>query len=71
MKNILCRLNIHRPLKNHHHTFTDCVSGKTVFDAECPCGLKFMVDSQFGFCGFKVAKTDNQSVQPTAKGRRA
>ena len=52
----LCKLGWHRPLVNHHHNFIDKVSGKTVYDAECPCGKKWMVDSPFGFGGFKVEK---------------
>lgn len=33
MKTILCKLNIHRPLKGHVYNFTDKVSGKIVYDA--------------------------------------
>ncbi len=51
---LLCRFNIHRPLFNHHHNFIDSVSGETVFNAECSCGKKWMVDSPFGFFGDKV-----------------
>jgi len=37
---LLCKIGIHRPLKNHHHNFIDRVSGKTVYDAICPCGKR-------------------------------
>jgi hypothetical protein len=57
---MLCKLGWHRPLKNHKYNFTDKVSGKTVFNAVCPCGKKWMTDSPFGFFGCKVdrAKSD-------------
>jgi len=53
---ILCRLGIHRPLKDHRHNFIDVVSGKTVYNAECPCGLTWMVDSPFGWFGDRMLK---------------
>ena len=56
MKTILCKLNIHRPLKGHVYNFTDKVSGKIVYDAICPCKKVFMVDSIYGWLGFKVKK---------------
>ena len=34
--------------------FTDVVSGHTVFDAVCPCGKHWMIDSWYGFPTFKV-----------------
>jgi hypothetical protein len=52
--NWLCKIGIHRPLSDHHHDFIDQVSGKTVFNAVCSCGKKWMVDSLFGWFGFKV-----------------
>lgn len=51
---ILCRVGIHRPLFGHAHRFVDCVSGKDVYKAECPCGKKFLVDSVFGWFGDKM-----------------
>lgn len=51
---LLCSIGLHRPLKNHRHNFIDKVSGSTVFNAECNCGKKWMVDSCFGFFGDKV-----------------
>jgi len=54
---LLCSFGWHRPLKNHKHNFIDRVSGNTVFNAECSCGKKWMVDSCFGFFGDKVERT--------------
>ena len=54
--NLLCAIGIHRPLKGHTHNFIDKVSGQTVYNAECPCGKKWMVDSPFSFGGFKVER---------------
>ena len=34
--------------------FRDIVSGNTVFEAECPCGKRWMVDSVHGYPFFKV-----------------
>jgi len=53
---LLCSWGWHRPLKNHKHSFIDRVSGATVFNAECGCGKKWMVDSCFGFFGDKVER---------------
>ena len=52
----LCRIGIHRPLKIMDAYFKDQVSGKMVFEAECPCGKKFMTDDINGWKGFKVEK---------------
>ena len=41
-------------MKKLHSLFVDIVSGKTVFEAVCPCGKHWMTDSVFGFPGFKV-----------------
>ena len=57
---LLCSFGWHRPLKNHEHNFIDVVSGNTVFNAECCCGKKWMVDSCFGFFGHKVERDSNQ-----------
>ncbi len=44
-------------LKNHRHNFIDQVSGETVFNADCRCGLVFMVDTLFPMPFFKVRIT--------------
>lgn len=54
MKNLFCLIGIHRPLKVMDAYFKDVISGKMVFDAECPCGKKFMTDNINGWKGFKV-----------------
>ena len=54
--NILCKIGIHRPLKNHTYDFTDKVSRMTVYEAECSCGIKWMVDSPFKYFGHKIKK---------------
>lgn len=56
-RSLLCRLGVHRPLRGHRHDFVDIVDGKTVYVAQCPCGQAWLVDSPFGFLGFKVRKT--------------
>jgi hypothetical protein len=43
-------------MKNHHHNFIDKCSGKTVYNAECECGKKWMVDSLLPFGGFRVMR---------------
>jgi hypothetical protein len=53
---ILCKLGWHRPLYNHRFNFVETYSGKTVYNAECRCGIRFMVDSLSGFGGFKVKR---------------
>lgn len=53
--NILCKLGIHRPLKNHRYAFTDKVTDLSVYHAECDCGKKWFVDSPLGYFGFKVS----------------
>jgi hypothetical protein len=58
---VLCRLGVHRPLSGHSHLFVDSVSGKTVFGARCPCGRRWMVDSLYGFLGFKVERKKEES----------
>ncbi len=54
MKNLLCLIGIHRPLKIMDAKFQDVVSKKMVFEAKCPCGKRFMTDSFNGWFGFKV-----------------
>lgn len=58
--NLLCKIGIHRPLFNHKEFFVDKVSGNQIYDAECSCGKKFMVDSLLGYCGFKVEIKKNK-----------
>ena len=38
-------------MENHHHNFIDRTDGKTVYNAECACGGKWMVDSPFPLLG--------------------
>lgn len=57
LNGVLCALGWHRPLRGHRHNFIDKVSGDTVYNAECPCGKKWMVDSPFSFFGCKVERT--------------
>ncbi len=54
MKNFLCLIGIHRPLKVMDAYFMDQVSRLMVFEAECPCGKKFMTDNINGWKGCKV-----------------
>jgi len=56
MKNLLCKLGIHRPLKIKDCNFVDIVSGKEVFNASCSCGKTWLTDSVFGWFGFKVER---------------
>ena len=61
---ILCKLKVHW-MRNHHHNFIDSVSGKTVFNAECPCGKRWMVDTLSPITFFKVDRDEevcNQGV---------
>ena len=62
-KKILCSIGIHRPLSGHSYNFIDKVSGKTVYNATCPCGKKWMVDSPFMFTGFKVERFTGHNVE--------
>ena len=52
----LCRLGWHRPLRGHQANFRDVVSGKMVFNADCPCGKHWMTDSPAPWFGFKVER---------------
>jgi len=60
-KLMFCKIGIHRPLRNHYCNFIDKISGKTVFEAECPCGKKWMTDSPGGW-GYKIEKSHNQTL---------
>ena len=63
--NMLCKIGVHRPLRNYSYNFTDQVSGLPVYDAECPCGKKWMTDGHMWW-GFKVEKqSHNKRIQPT------
>ena len=55
--NVLCKLGIHRPLKIGSLLFIDKVDGSDVREAVCPCGLKWMTTSVFGWFGFKTRKS--------------
>ena len=58
--NLLCRIGIHRPLKIKSSNFTDTVSGKTVFNAECSCKKKWLTDGVFGWFGTKTLKKNQE-----------
>lgn len=60
---LLCRLGVHRPLRGHSFLFHDIVSGKRVFAARCPCEIRWLTDSLFGFFGFRI-KTKYQDDEP-------
>lgn len=49
------KIHIHW-LKDHSHSFIDKVSNKTVYTAQCRCGMIFMVDTLFPIPLFKVTK---------------
>lgn len=51
-----CKIGLHLPLKGHTYNFTDKISGKHVYDTQCPCGKKWMTDSKFSLVVFKVEK---------------
>lgn len=55
MKKLFCKLGVHW-MKNHHHNFIDVVNGKSVFNAECECGKKWLVDSLSALFGFRMLK---------------
>lgn len=55
--NILCKLGIHRPLKIGRYLFTDRVVGKMVRVAECPCGKKWMTDSDNRWFSYRIPKS--------------
>ena len=57
----LCHFGWHRPLFDHREFFVDSISGKTVFAAECKCGLRWMVDSPNGWLGFKVQRNTHNA----------
>lgn len=38
------------------HLFIDMITGRTVYDAVCPCGRKWMIDVRHGFPLFKVER---------------
>ena len=49
-----CKYGWHSPLKNHKYFFTDIVSGKEVYHAECSCGIYWMIANKRKYFGFKV-----------------
>jgi hypothetical protein len=55
MKKFFCSIGLHW-MKNHHFNFTDKVDGKTVYNADCECGKKWMVDSLSPITLFKVPR---------------
>lgn len=58
---MFCKYGWHRPLRGHKFTFTDVVSGKGVYKAQCNCNKTWMVDGKGGFSGFKVLVTPRSS----------
>lgn len=59
MKLLFCNWGLHWRMKLGERLFTDIVSGKSVFDATCPCGKHWMVDSTHGFPTFKVERNNH------------
>jgi len=57
MKNILCKLGIHRPLKRHKPYFHDHIGQLEVYRAQCPCGKGWMIGGKKRWFGFKVETT--------------
>lgn len=57
MKKLLCKIGLHW-LKNHSHRFTDLVSRKPIYFADCECGKKWLVDSKIPFLGFRIPQND-------------
>lgn len=53
---LLCKLGIHRPLRQHAYYFKDIVSRKQIYTATCSCNKKWMVDSKSPWFGFKTLK---------------
>jgi len=51
---ITCNLGLHWFMTGHEPDFVDCVSGKTVYIARCPCGRHWLVDTTSPFPLFKV-----------------
>lgn len=54
MKSIFCKTGLHWRMNIVQSLFVDVVTGKTVFEAVCPCGKHWMTDSIAGFPFFKV-----------------
>lgn len=51
--NLFCKIGIHW-MRGHSLNFIDIASGKPVYNAECSCGRKWMVDTLFPLTMFKV-----------------
>ena len=51
---LFCKLGLHWRMKVLDCMFIDVVSWRSVYEAVCPCGRKWMVDSRHGFPLFKV-----------------
>lgn len=52
---LLCRIGIHW-MGEHASLFVDIVSGETVFNAICPCGKEWIVDTLFPLPMFKIER---------------
>lgn len=52
---LLCRIGIHW-MSGHASLFVDKVSGETVYNATCPCGKEWMVDTPFPLAFSKIER---------------
>ena len=57
LSHLTCKLGFHWFMIGHEPDFTDCVSGKIVYLAKCPCNKHWLVDSTGPFPIFKVEST--------------
>jgi hypothetical protein len=53
MRQILCRLGIHRPLKLIKFKYVDPSTGELVFISKCPCGQHWL-NAGYKWFGFKI-----------------
>ena len=53
---LLCKIGIHRPLRNYIHHFSDKVSGRCVYKAWCPCGIAWLTDSWLRYFGYRIRR---------------
>jgi hypothetical protein len=54
MNLLFCKIGLHWKMKIVESLFTSVNSGRTVFDAVCPCGKHWMTDEIHGYPFFKV-----------------
>lgn len=63
VKKFFCDIGWHW-MENHLGNFTDKVSGKTVYNAECAiCKKEYMVDTLFPIASFKVRRKNNWGME--------